>query len=255
LLVGWRRSFVTLDRLIALKTRVWSAGKLLLLGGALFLTYVLFTAAAMRIALKTREVVVPALNGKTINEATAMLSEAGLKLKVEEGRRVDATVPAGQIVAQEPQPAVRTRRERSIKVWVSSGPRATIVPALIGESERTAQLRLQLEGLELGGIAEVRSGDYTVGAIIAQTPAPKSSATRVALLVNRGERGATYVMPDLIGVNGDRAADLLRARDFRVAVVGDHPYPGVPAGVVIRQNPQAGFQIAPGEPISLEVSR
>jgi hypothetical protein len=30
---------------------------------------------------------------------------------------------------------------------------------------------------------------------------------------------------------------------------------GIPAGVVLRQNPQAGFQIAPGEPISLEVSR
>jgi beta-lactam-binding protein with PASTA domain len=91
--------------------------------------------------------------------------------------------------------------------------------------------------------------------VIGQTPAPKSNAPRVALLVNRAERGTTYVMPDLIGVNGDRAADLLRARAFRVAVVGDHPYPGVPAGIVLRQNPQAGFQIAPGEPISLEVSR
>jgi len=54
---------------------------------------------------------------------------------------------------------------------------------------------------------------------------------------------------------GLAVAALLRARGFRVAVVGDHPYPGVPAGVVLRQNPQAGFQIAPGEPISLEVSR
>jgi beta-lactam-binding protein with PASTA domain len=77
----------------------------------------------------------------------------------------------------------------------------------------------------------------------------------VALLVNRGERDASYVMPDLIGVDGERAAELLRAKGFRVAVVGDHPYPGVPAGVVLRQNPQAGFQIAPGEAISLEVSR
>jgi beta-lactam-binding protein with PASTA domain len=40
-----------------------------------------------------------------------------------------------------------------------------------------------------------------------------------------------------------------------VALVGNHPYPGVPAGIVIRQVPQAGFQIAPGEAISLEVSR
>jgi beta-lactam-binding protein with PASTA domain len=91
--------------------------------------------------------------------------------------------------------------------------------------------------------------------IVAQTPPAKTGADRVALLVNRGERGATYVMPDLIGANGDRAAEILRARGFRVAVVGSTPYPGVAAGIVIRQSPQAGFQIGPGEPISLEVSR
>jgi eukaryotic-like serine/threonine-protein kinase len=240
---------------MALKGRVWGAGKFLLVGGALLLTYVLFAAAAMRVALRTREVVVPALTGKSINDATAVLGEAGLNLKIEEGRRADPKVPAGQILAQEPQPGVSTRRERSVKVWVSSGPRSTIVPALLGESERTAQLRLRQDGLELAGIAEIRSAEYPSDAVIAQTPPPKSNAPRVAVLLNRAERGATYVMPDLIGVNGDRAADLLRARAFRVTVVGDHPYPGVPAGIVLRQNPQAGFQIAPGEPISLEVSR
>ena len=77
----------------------------------------------------------------------------------------------------------------------------------------------------------------------------------MSLLVNRPQRGVTYVMPDLIGVNVDRAAELLRSHGFRVAVVGDTPYPGVPAGIVLRQSPQAGFQIAPGEPISIEVSR
>ena len=54
---------------------------------------------------------------------------------------------------------------------------------------------------------------------------------------------------------GERAADVLRTRGFRVSVVGDHPYPGVPGGIVLRQNPQAGFHIAPGEAISIEVSR
>jgi beta-lactam-binding protein with PASTA domain len=62
-------------------------------------------------------------------------------------------------------------------------------------------------------------------------------------------------MPDLIGVNGDRAIELLRSRGFRIAAVGSVPYPGVAAGVVLRQSPRAGFQIAPGEPISIEVSR
>jgi serine/threonine-protein kinase len=234
---------------------MWSAGKLLLLGGALLLTYILFAVATMRVALRSRDVTVPTLIGKTVNDATAALTQAGLNLKVEEGRRPDPKVAAGQILSQEPQPGINTRRERSVKVWVSSGPRATIVPALIGESERTAQLRLQQDGFELAALSEVRTGEYPSDAVIAQTPPPKSNAARVALLVNRGERGATYVMPDLIGVNGDRAADVLRAHAFRVSVVGDHPYPGVPGGIVLRQSPQAGFQIAPGEPISLEVSR
>ncbi|MEO5898096.1 MAG: PASTA domain-containing protein [Vicinamibacterales bacterium] len=240
---------------MAFKTRVWSAGKLLLLGGALLLTYVVFAAASMRYALKIREVAVPALAGKTVNEASAMLLDAGLNLRVEEGLRVDPKIPAGQVISQEPPAGVRTRKERSIKVWISAGGRSTVVPGLIGESERTAQLRLQQEGLLLAAKSEVRSGDYPAGTVIAQTPPAKTRSVQVSLLVNRGESGATYVMPDLIGVNGDRAADLLRARGFRVAVVGDHPYPGVPAGIVLRQNPQAGFQIAPGEPISLEVSR
>ena len=110
------------------------------------------------------------------------------------------------------------------------------------------------------GIAdEVRAAglhdDYPTDVVVSQTPPPSAKGGRISLLVNRGQRSSTFVMPDLIGVNGDRAADVLRTRGFRAAVVGDHPYPGVPAGVVLRQNPQAGFQIAPGEAISLEVSR
>src|SRR6266480_1177390 len=108
---------------MALTTRVWGAGKLLLLGGALLLTYLLFAAAAMRVALKTREVVVPALAGKTVNDATAVLFQSGLNLKVEEARRTDPKVPAGQILSQDPEADTRTRRERSVKVWVSAGPR------------------------------------------------------------------------------------------------------------------------------------
>jgi serine/threonine-protein kinase len=240
---------------MAFKTRVWSAGKLLLLGGALLLTYGLFAVFSMRFALKTREVEIPSLAGRTVNEARTLLTERGLNLRVEEALRSDPKVPAGQVLAQDPPAGLRTRRERSIKVWVSGGARASVVPALVGESERTAQLRLQQEGLQLVAASEVRSSDYASGSVIAQTPAAKTPALQVALLINRGERGLTFVMPDLIGINGDRAADALRARGFRVAVVGDHPYPGVPAGIVLRQNPQAGFQISPGETISVEISR
>lgn len=240
---------------MALTRRVLGAGKLVVLAGALAATFLLSAAVGMRLALQTREVLVPSLTGRSINDATLLLAEAGLHLRVEDGRRLDPDVPAGQIVSQEPVSGARTRRERSVRAWVSAGPRSMVVPALAGESERTAQLRVQQEGLVLTGTAEIRSADYPPGTVVAQYPAAKSTAGEVALLVNRGERGARYVMPDLIGVSGGRAADVLRARGFRVTVVGEQPYPGVPPGIVLRQSPQAGFQIAPGDPISLEVSR
>jgi beta-lactam-binding protein with PASTA domain len=48
---------------------------------------------------------------------------------------------------------------------------------------------------------------------------------------------------------------MLRSSGLRVAIVAQQPYPGVPTGTVLRQNPPAGFQITGEEPISLEVSR
>ena len=65
---------------MALSTRVWGAGKRVLLAGALVLTYLLFALASMRLALKTRDVVVPPLGGKSVAEASATLAAAGIEI-------------------------------------------------------------------------------------------------------------------------------------------------------------------------------
>jgi beta-lactam-binding protein with PASTA domain len=75
------------------------------------------------------------------------------------------------------------------------------------------------------------------------------------LLINRGEQAANFVMPDVIGMEGERVAQTLRSRGFRVAIVGSQPYPGVPAGTVVRQLPAGGFKVGPADTISIEVSR
>jgi len=240
---------------MAFRSRVWGAGKLLVLVGALIATYLLFAAAAMRVALKAREVQVPNLVNRTANEATAVASDLGLAVKLDDARRADPRVPPGRVLAQDPPPGTISREQRSIRLWLSSGPRTSTVPALTGESERTAQMRLTQDGLDPAIVSEIRSAAYGSDLIVAQDPPPNTPGSTVTLLVNRGEQATSYVMPDLIGVNGERAATLLRQRGFRVAVVASSPYPGVAAGIVLRQHPQSGFQIAPGEPISIEVSK
>ena len=148
-----------------------------------------------------------------------------------------------------------TRRRRRIKLWLSSGPNAGQVPSLIGESEDLAKRRLIDNVFNIDELSEIQSSRYPLDAVVAQDPPPASAGEAVSLLVNRGERGRTYVMADLIGLNGETAAGILRGLGFRVTVVGDHPYPGIPSGTVIRQAPGAGLQVAQGEPISLEVSQ
>ena len=238
-----------------LGTRVWGLGKFLILVGALGLTFLVFFGLAMRMTLRSREVEVPPLAGRTVNEATRITAALGLGLRVDDRRRADDTIPAGQIMQQEPQAGVRLREQRTVRVWISDGARATIVPQLIGQTDRTARIRLDQDGIEVVSITEVRSPDYPADAVVAQDPAPKVRAPGVSLLINRGEEAATYVMPDVIGTDGDRAASALRARGFRVSITGSQPYPGVPAGIVIRQNPAGGFRVSGGEAISLEVSR
>ncbi len=235
--------------------RFWSVSKLLLLGGALVTTYFVFAAIAMRVAVRAREVSVPSLVGRQLEDAAAYATQQGLTLRIDDARRPDPSVPAGHILGQDPSPGTTTRRQRGIRVWVSAGPRAIVAPRLVGESERAAQIRLTQDGLSTASVAEIRDADYPPGVVVAQDPPPDTHTAEIRLLVNRGEDRLTYVMPDLIGVNGDRAADLLRAQGFRVAIVSQQSAPGIPPGVVIRQTPAGGYQVHPGDAISIEVSR
>ena len=96
---------------------------------------------------------------------------------------------------------------------------------------------------------------YPADTVIAQDPPAATLAPGVSLLVNRGEEGTAYVMPDVIGIDGIRAADTLRKQGLRVTVVGSQPYPGVPPGTVVRQRPAGGFKVTAADAVSLEVSR
>jgi beta-lactam-binding protein with PASTA domain len=238
-----------------LRSRVWSLGKFFVLMGALGVTFLVFFGVAMRVALWARDVQVPSLVGRTVNEATAALADRDLALRVEENKRPDDKIEVGKVMQQEPDAGVTSRRQRTVRVWISSGPKRTIVPPLVGQNERAAQSSLQQQGVVVSSVSEFRSSDYPADVVVAQDPAATSRAPEVSILLNRGELSATYVMPDVIGVDGERAADALRQQGFRVSIVGTQPYPGVPPGTVVRQQPQGGFRVGASDGISLEVSR
>lgn len=240
---------------MAITARVWTAGKLLLLAGALAGTFIAFAAIAARVAVRARDVTVPDLVGRSLNDATALAASLDLPVRVEEQRRPDAKVPEGYVLGQDPVPGSSARRQRSVRLWLSAGPKIARAPDLVGESQRAAEIRVVQDGLSLGPVAEIRSALYPSDVVVAQDPPPGQVTAEVRLLVNRGEDRASYVMPDLIGVEGERAAELLREQGFRVSITAQSQATGLPPGVVIRQAPAGGYQVHPGDAISLEVSR
>lgn len=238
---------------MALGRRVYGFGKFLLVVGALVATFATSFLVAMRLAVRSRDVVVPDLTGQSVNEASRLVTDLGLTLK-EEGRRVDETVRVDSIAGQDPVPGTSTRPPRQVRVWLSAGTRASVVASVVGEPERSAVARLQTDGMAVVESAEIYSDVFPAGTVVAQSVHTSADAPSVTLLVNRGEEGGAFVMPDLIGVPSERAMTFLREQGFRVTVVPGPPYPGVPAGTTLRHSPRGGFRVAPGDTISLETA-
>jgi len=236
-------------------SRARKFGRKLLLVGALAATYMLFTWASMRVALRARETAVPTFTGLELAAAVKAGDDAGLSVVADEGQRFDPKIPEGSVAGQEPPAGATVRRGRTVKVWISAGSREMRVPRLVGEPQRQALARLQQDGLDVVAVADIRSASLSADVVVAQDPPPDSRGGKVAILINRGERAGGYVMPDLIGVPAESALNLIRSVGLRVTIGSYQPYPGVAPGMVLRQYPAAGFQVTAEDAISLEISR
>jgi serine/threonine-protein kinase len=235
--------------------RVWGVGKVLLIIGALLATYVAFFLISMRVAIRAGQVQVPDLSGLSVEDATLALQQLQLRPRIEESRRPDDKIPAGRVSQQDPPRGVEARPQRTVKVWISSGPHATPVPSLVGQSERTARIRLEQDGIQLTSVSEISSSEYPVDAVIAQDPLPPALAPRVSMLVNRGPQPLTYLMPNLIGLDLARINGMLESSGFRITVVESQNYPGITPGVIVRQQPASGSQVPEDGSVTIEVSK
>jgi len=228
-----------------------------LLAAALVVTAGLSALTTMRVVLRTQEVVVPSLVGRPLPEAGALASQRRLGLRVE-GRRNDPKVGRDLIVEQEPAAGRPLKTQRSIRVWVSLGPRRLTVPAVEGESVRSGRLLLEQAQVPLGRVIEVNDAAEE-GTILQQHPPTGETETLApegaSLLVSRGPGNRDFVMPDLIGRPALPVLETLRTAGLKVADVRYRTYPGVSPGLVLRQSPLAGYRVSPQTSIGLDVSQ
>lgn len=221
--------------------------------GALAMVAVALISAfiAMRLAIHGREAVVPALTGLSVADASHAAGSKGLQLNLE-NRFYSSDVPAGRILAQDPAPGSRVRREWPVRITESLGPQRVSIPDLTGESERAATISIRRLSLDLGAVAYLGvPGDPDV--VLSQTPAVNAAGVdgpRVSLLVNDpgDAQPPAYVMPSLLGLSYSAANARASTAGLHLVEDSANPEPAAPAGPAAAGTAPVASSAAPAAP-------
>jgi len=203
----------------------------------------------------TGSVAVPSLAGVTQDNLAAALAAAGLVLG-EVTQEYSATIPAGQVIRQEPSADAVVAPGTAIHVWISAGVAPVAVPNVAGMTQTAAEAAIVAAGLAVGNVVEEYSATVPAGQVTRQTPeadALVAPGSAVNIWVSSGE---PYVfVPDVVGMTQEAAEAALTQVGLTLGVVTQVFSETVPAGVVISQNPGAGSAMPAGGAVALTVSK
>jgi eukaryotic-like serine/threonine-protein kinase len=177
--------------------------------------------AAMRLAIHGREVAVPDLQGKSPVEARRMLEDAGLAAQVERAY-YSPRIPEGKVLSQMPPAGTVVRRGWEVRLALSLGPQRVVIPQVVGESERAADINIAQRGLDLGATARVQISGVTADQVVAQNPpanASDVSEPKISLLVAQTPSPPGFVMPSFIGHPLGSVSIALQSAGFTVGKV------------------------------------
>ncbi|MGH9288677.1 MAG: Stk1 family PASTA domain-containing Ser/Thr kinase [Acidimicrobiales bacterium] len=199
------------------------------------------------------QVAVPDVAGKTVDEASRMLIDAGLvpsqnpveNNDVEEGRVIDTNPPIGTNVD----------RGSQVVINYSSGPNTIPIPDVRGQSENDA--RNTLSGAGFTGNIQARqeaSNDVEEGRVIGTEPqagqqAPANATITLVVSSGQGQVG----VPDVVGRTEDNAQALLEG--FDVQTTDEPTNDPNQDGRVLSQNPPANSQVDQGSTVTLVIGR
>src|SRR4051794_26668705 len=103
---------------------------------------VMSALTAMRIAIHGRETTIPNFAKLSPSEAERVAMVNGLQVAME-GQFYSADVPDGRILSQMPPPGTRVRRGWKVRLAQSLGPQRVVIPDLVGQSTRAAELNVR----------------------------------------------------------------------------------------------------------------
>ena len=196
---------------------------------------------------------VPNVADKTVEEATAILEDAGFKLGTIE-KVPDESIAADKIISQDPAAGTKREKGSKINLRVSLGVEKVVVPNLANKDTEEAKRLLKEKGLVPSAAESAYDDKIAKGLVIQTSPAAGESVEKgatVEYIVSLGSEGTE--VPNVVGQFEGAATSTLNNAGFYVTVdyVADDK---VESGKVIRQSPEANSRLKKDETVNITVS-
>jgi beta-lactam-binding protein with PASTA domain len=186
---------------------------------------------------------VPAVNGKSTEEAIKLLEDKGFEVIIQDSVYTD-TLKRGTVIKQLPDPNSTVKINRNVFITVNRfTPPMISMPALEGKSLNYALAILERSHLKLGDT--IFRPDFMKGSVIEQQykgnrilPGDKVQwGSRITLVVSGGLKEDNILVPDLLGMTYGQAKTTLDSLGVIVSLIADPSIRDTMSAFIIRQNP------------------
>ena len=206
------------------------------------------------VSLGPQPVPVPNVIGATQANAEALIVAAELSVGNVTTEFSD-TVPAGNVIGQNPIGGTEVLPGTAVDLVISLGPQPVPVPNVVGQTQAAAETNIVAATLSVGAVTTEFSDTVPASSVISQNPTAGTEVlpgTAVDLVVSLGPEPVP--VPNVIGLSQGAAESAILEAELTVGAVTTQFSDSVPAGDVISQDPAGGTTALPGSPVSIVVS-
>lgn len=224
--------------------------------GILLIVLGIGTFKLVGIASSNKEVEVPNIVGKNIEDAKKQLSSINLTL-VEAGTEV-SDQEEGTILQINPEAGTMVKEKSEIRVIVSGGETKLKMPDLKEYDINTAKTILNSLGLKIDSSSEEFSDNVAKGQIISQNPAPDTEVSandKITVVVSKGPEVKYSNVPGVTGVTIDEAKAKLSNVGLKAAVQEKETQNESENGKVLAQQYAEGTRVQQGATVTITVGK
>lgn len=204
---------------------------------------------------RAKEVQIPNLVGKTLEEAKSLAEKSKLVFEIKEEKN-DELVEAGHIISQEPtyKENYNVLEGTTIIVIVSKGQLIAKVPKVEGETKEKAEELIKAVGL-VPEVIEENNDKVESGYVIKQDPATDlevKSGSTVKITVSKGIKKTT--VPSVVGKTLEEAKSAISSAKLKLISVKTETDTTKNNGIITKQSLDQGTEVQENAEITITVN-